>query len=202
MIKTGKSFNNHLSKLITALKKHDNKIIQNELDGFINDPYLNWYHNDSSNIVLSQWYYIANQTYIDHIGTPLAEIEIKGGRLFNTTRRFLNNTTIAGKSLKYLNNENFLCMIKEICLYNDRQLNNNDYIIEFRGYSIQHCKCTLFYDYSDYGDLFEYFQRIHTSSEHNLKEWKNKIRLAWEISMGVKYLHDVRMIIFLLCFFL
>jgi hypothetical protein len=197
IIKSGRLFNSHLSKLITALRSHDNIRIQNELNTFAEDPYINLYIGDESRVPLSRWYYIANQAYYV-LETPTTEIQNQEGRIFNTTKQVLNNITVTGKSLRYLNDENFHCLIKEIYLYNDRHLNKNKYIIEFRGYSIQHCKCNLFYEHADFGDLFEYFQVNHYSSNHDLSDWKNKIKLAWEISLGVKYLHSVRIIIMLL----
>jgi hypothetical protein len=196
IIKAGKSLNNHLSKLINALKGKDNVKIQNELGGFAGDPCLNVNFDDDPNITssLSRWYCVTSHIYSDYIGTPSTEIENRG-EIFITKKLFLNDIIVTGKSLNYLNYKTFLCIIKEISLYNDHQLNDNDYIIRFHGYSIQHCKCNLFYDCVDYGDLFEYFQNNHNSSGHNhLSDWKNKIKLAWGISLGVKYLHDVRIL--------
>lgn len=179
-----------------ALKSRDNDMINNELKSFVDDPSLNLKFDDE---FLSRW---ISQIYSD-IEFSSTKIETPPTVIFNTTKIFLNNTTITGKSLKYLNQQNLLCLIKEIYLYDSRQLNDNDYIIKFRGYSIHHCKCNLLYECADY-DLFEYFQDDHNSSEHyHLSNWKNKIKLAWGISLGVKYLHNVRIIIlFLLSQFL
>ena len=167
------------------MEKQNSNAIHKELKTFI-DENLNVNIDDSS-IALSQWY-LSDRTHIDNVS---AKIETQGGgKLLYTTRQRLDKSTIvAGKSLNYRNNENFLCVIKEIYLYNERQLNDNDYIIKFHGYSIQDCRCTMFYDYAQRGDLFEYFQKNH--NENLLKEWKNRIKLAWDISKGVNQLHNV-----------
>ncbi|RGB38245.1 hypothetical protein C1646_12677 [Rhizophagus diaphanus] len=197
IIKSGKSFNEHLSKLIETLKLsrsdiHKNSAIQNALDSFANDPQLKVNVYDNLNIisdkVLSKWYHIANQTFIE---TP-TETENQG-ELFNTTSRFLNDKIVAGKSLKNLNNnETFSCIEKEIYLYHEHHLNNNDFIIKFHGYSVSNCKPVLFYDYAEHGDLYTYIQVNHDSSRNLLKDWGKKIKLAWEITQGVKFLHNVR----------
>ncbi|PKY49984.1 kinase-like protein [Rhizophagus irregularis] len=125
-IKAGKSFNSHLSKLIMALKSRDNKKIQCELNKFADDPYLNLYSNDDTDITLSRWHYPKNKAYIvtsTEVG-PREEIFVKKN-----------------------------------------------------------------------GDLFEYFQSNYNSPEHfHLSNWKNKIKLAWGISVGVKYLHDQKIV--------
>lgn len=169
---------------------YKNSAIQTELDGFASESCLYVNVDDNLNIIsdkaLSKWYHIANQalTY-----TP-TENE---GELFNTTTRFLVNKIVAGKSLKYLNNnETYSCIEKEIYLYHEHRLNNNDFIIKFHGYSIFNCKPMLFYDYAEYGNLYTYIQVNHNSSSNLLKNWKERIKLAWEITQGVKYLHDVR----------
>ncbi|PKK48058.1 hypothetical protein RhiirC2_859200, partial [Rhizophagus irregularis] len=145
IIKAGKSFNEHLSKLIETLKLsrsdiHKNSAIQIALDSFANEPQLKVNVYDNLNIisdkVLSKWYHIANQTFIE---TP-TETENQG-ELFNTTPRFLDDKIVAGKSLKNLNNnETFSCIEKEIYLYHEHNLNNNDFIIKFHGYSVSNCK--------------------------------------------------------------
>ncbi|CAG8504900.1 20843_t:CDS:10 [Rhizophagus irregularis] len=196
IIKAGKSFNSHLSKLIMALKDQNNDKIQSELSNFAEDPCLDVRFDDDSNITLSlsRWYCVTSQIYSDYIGTPSTEIEVRG-EIFVTKKLFFNDIFATGKSLNYLNYKTFLCIIKEISFYNDHQLNDNDFIIRFHGYSIQHCKCNLFYDCADYGDLFEYFQNNHNSSEHfYLSKWINKIKLAWGISIGVKYLHNQKIV--------
>jgi hypothetical protein len=189
-IKAGKSFNSHLSKLIIALKSLDKEKIQYELNGFANDPYLNLNSDDNTDKTLPLWYHLRTQVYFE---TP-TEIESRE-EIFVESKRSLNNIIVTGKSLKYLNYKTHLCVIKEITLYNDHHL-NNDYIIKFHGYSIINCKCHLYYDYVD-SNLFKYFQSNHNSSEHfYLSKWINKIKLAWGISIGVKYLHDVRIIVY------
>ncbi|PKY12303.1 hypothetical protein RhiirB3_423951 [Rhizophagus irregularis] len=82
---------------------------------------------------------------------------------------------------------------KEIYLYHEHQLNNHDYIIKFHGYSVYSCKPILFYDHAEYGDLFAYFQVNHRSS-NLLKDWRDKIKLAWEITQGIKYLHNQKIL--------
>ncbi|PKY43390.1 hypothetical protein RhiirA4_457363, partial [Rhizophagus irregularis] len=145
IIKAGKLFNERLSKLIETLELsrsdiHENSAIQNELDSFANDPHLNVNVDDNLNMisdkVLSKWYHIANQTYLK---TPT---ETKNqGELFSTTTRFLDDKIVTGKSLKDLNNnETFSCIEKEIYFYHEHQLNNNDFIIKFHGYSVSNCK--------------------------------------------------------------
>ncbi|GES76939.1 kinase-like domain-containing protein [Rhizophagus clarus] len=64
-------------------------------------------------------------------------------------------------------------------------LNNNENVTE----NLVNCKPILFYDHAEYGDLFTYFQKKNKSL-NLLKDWKEKIKLAWDISKGVKYLHD------------
>ncbi|GES83604.1 kinase-like domain-containing protein [Rhizophagus clarus] len=191
IIKAGKSFNSYLSKLIVALNSHDSNKIQKVLNNFSSDSSLNLSFGDDSAITLSlsRWYCSKRQICNDYIGTPSKELENRG-EIFITKRLYLSNSIVTGKSLNYLNYKTFLCVIKEISLYNDHQLNDCDNIIKFCGYSIQHCKCKLFYEYTDYGDLFEYFQSDHNSSGHSLNNWKNKVNLAWGISLGVRYLHD------------
>jgi hypothetical protein len=171
---------------------HKNATIQTELDNLANELYPNVKVDNNLNIisdkVLSKWYHISNQTFIE---TP-TETDNQG-ELFNTTTRFLDNKIVAEKSLKHLNNnETFSCIEKEIYLYDEHKLNNNDFIIKFHGYSVYHCKPMLFYDYADYGDLYSYIQVYHNSSGNLLKGWKEKIKLAWDISQGIKYLHNVR----------
>ncbi|CAB5186400.1 kinase-like protein [Rhizophagus irregularis] len=192
-IKAGKSFNSHLSKLIIALESRDNKKIQCELNRFADDPYLNLYSDDDTDITLSRWYYVIDPVYRK---TPVTFTEIESREeIFVKINLTLNNIIFTRKSLKYLNYKTHLCVIKEITLYNDHHFNDNNYIIKFHGYSIQHCKCNLIYDYADYGDLFEYFQGNPNSSKHfHLNNWKNKIRLAWGISVGVKYLHNQKIV--------
>jgi hypothetical protein len=167
------------------LPEHDsdrNYVIQTLLDKFVSEPDINVNIDDNLNI--SKWYYISSQV------NSISPTEIDGD-FFNTTMRSLNNNIVAGKSLKHLNNDDtFLCIEKEIYLYHEHQLNNSDYIIKFRGYSVYNCKPMLFYDYAKY-DLFTYFQVNH-KTWNLLKDWKDKIKLAWGISQGVKYLHDVR----------
>uniref|UniRef100_U9UD93 Protein kinase domain-containing protein n=1 Tax=Rhizophagus irregularis (strain DAOM 181602 / DAOM 197198 / MUCL 43194) TaxID=747089 RepID=U9UD93_RHIID len=175
IIKAGKSFNSHLSKLIIALESRDNKKIQCELNRFADDPYLNLYSDDDTDITLSRWYYVIDPVYRK---TPVTFTEIESREeIFVKINLTLNNIIFTRKSLKYLNYKTHLCVIKEITLYNDHHFNDNNYIIKFHGYSIQHCKCNLIYDYADYGDLFEYFQGNPNSSKHfHLNNWKNKIR--------------------------
>ncbi|CAG8454737.1 19577_t:CDS:10 [Rhizophagus irregularis] len=199
IIKAGKSFNEHLSKLIETLKLsrsdiHKNSAIQIALDSFANEPQLKVNVYDNLNIisdkVLSKWYHIANQTFIE---TP-TETENQG-ELFNTTPRFLDDKIVAGKSLKNLNNnETFSCIEKEIYLYHEHNLNNNDFIIKFHGYSVSNCKPVLFYDYAEHGDLYTYIQVNHDSSRNLLKDWGKKIKLAWEITQGVKFLHNQKIL--------
>ena len=55
-------------------------------------------------------------------------------------------------------------------------------------YSIHNCRSILFYEYAEC-DLSEYF---HNSLANISKDWKEKIQIAWGISQGVRYLHDVR----------
>jgi hypothetical protein len=164
--------------------------IQNILEHFVNDPDLNVnisddYLNIISDEDLSKWYHIANQAY------RISSKEIEGD-FFKTTKWSLNSKTVAEKSLKHLNNnDTFLCIEKEIYLYHRHQLNKSEYIIKFYGYSVYNCKPMLFYDYAKYDDLFTYFQVNHKSL-NLLKDWKEKTKLAWKITQGVKYLHDVR----------
>ncbi|GES76940.1 kinase-like domain-containing protein [Rhizophagus clarus] len=51
----------------------------------------------------------------------------------------------------------------------------------------------LFYDHAEYGDLFTYFQVNHRSL-NLLRDWRDKIKLAWEITQGVKYLHNQKIL--------
>ncbi|CAG8512504.1 11313_t:CDS:10 [Funneliformis caledonium] len=185
ILMAGKSFNNHLGKLIVALD--ENIAIQTELDNFNNEPELN-INIDNSTIIrnqdLSRWYLRA---YIETLESSLTETE----EIFDSTKRLLDNSTIAsGKSLKYRYLENSSYVEKEIYFYNEYQLNDHDYIIKFYGYSIQNCKPILFYEYANYGDLFTYFQINDFSLGNLAKDLKRKIKLAWEISQGVKYLHN------------
>jgi hypothetical protein len=194
IIKAGRLFNEYLSKLIEALElpEHDfhrNSVIQTELDNFANEPDLKVNVGDNLNIIsdkiLSKRYHISSQV------CSISPTEIDG-EFFKTTIRSLNNKVVAGKSLKHLtNNNSFLCIEKEIYLYHEHQLNNHDYIIKFHGYSVYSCKPILFYDHAEYGDLFAYFQVNHRSL-NLLKDWRDKIKLAWEITQGIKYLHNVR----------
>ncbi|CAB5358817.1 unnamed protein product [Rhizophagus irregularis] len=55
------------------------------------------------------------------------------------------------------------------------------------------CKPILFYDHAEYGDLFAYFQVNHRSL-NLLKDWRDKIKLAWEITQGIKYLHNQKIL--------
>ncbi|GBC50222.2 uncharacterized protein OCT59_017269 [Rhizophagus irregularis] len=197
IIKAGKLFNEHLSKLIETLKLsrsdiHKNSTIQDELDSFANDPHINVNVDDNLNIIsdkdLSKWYYIANQV------SRVSEEVVIEGDFYKTTNRSLNDKIVVGKSLKHLNNnDTFLCIEKEIYLYHKHQLNNNDYIIKFHGYTVSNCKLMLFYDYAKYDDLFTYFQSNHKSL-NLLKDGKDKIKLAWDISQGVKYLHNKKIL--------
>ncbi|RGB28186.1 kinase-like domain-containing protein [Rhizophagus diaphanus] len=186
IMKAGELFNNHLSKLAMALNSRDNKKIQYELNRFADDNINS--DEDTDMITLSRWYHFETQA----LETPK---EIKPREeIFVKSKRLLNDIIVTGKSLKYLNHETILCVIKEIILYNDNHFNDNDYIIKFHGYSIINCECHMYYDYVDY-NLFEYFQSNHNSSEPiHLSNWKNKIKLAWEISVGVKYLHDQKIV--------
>src|SRR4051794_27681055 len=92
IIKAGKSFNNHLSKLINALKARKNNIVQYEVSDFTNDPCLNVCFDDNSNITssLSPWYCVKSQMNSDYIETP-TEIENQG-EFFITKKNFLNDT--------------------------------------------------------------------------------------------------------------
>ncbi|PKK56970.1 hypothetical protein RhiirC2_798934 [Rhizophagus irregularis] len=45
----------------------------------------------------------------------------------------------------------------------------------------------------EYGDLFAYFQVNHRSL-NLLKDWRDKIKLAWEITQGIKYLHNQKIL--------
>ncbi|CAI2162136.1 5761_t:CDS:10 [Funneliformis geosporum] len=201
ILKAGKSFNKHLGKLSVALEASHNLVesnaIQTELDHFFSEPKLE-VSIDDSNIIhiihykdLSQWYYTVDRACVDNLLSPSKE-ETTQGTLFNSTTRLLDNCIIVtGRLLKYLDNiENLLCVEKEIYLYNGHQLNEHEFIMKFCGYSIQNCKPTLFYENTDYGDLFTYFQVNHNSSENLVKDWKGKVKLAWEISQAIKFLHE------------
>ena len=194
IINAGRSFRNHLNKLIAALRTSHDDAVQNELDEHVN------IYKDYSIIdceALSRWHHVIVRTYIDNQESSSMETKIGGG-LFNTKKQVLDKYKIVtGKSLKYQSDNNVLCVEKEIRLYDKYQLNENDHIIEFHGYLIKDCGFTLFYDYADY-DLFEFFQINHEL----LKDWKEKIKLAWKISQGVKYLHDVRIFIYLFIYLL
>ncbi|CAB4383219.1 unnamed protein product [Rhizophagus irregularis] len=101
IIKAGKSFNEHLSKLIETLKLsrsdiHKNSAIQIAFDSFANDPQLKVNVDDNLDIIISN------------------------------------------------------------------------------------CKPVLFYDYAEHGNL--------------LKDWGKKIKLAWEITRGVKFLHNQKIL--------
>ncbi|CAI2181887.1 15034_t:CDS:10, partial [Funneliformis geosporum] len=183
ILMAGKSFNSHLGKLIVAL--YENIAIQTELDNFENVSELNVNIDDDSNIIrnkdLSRWYCReCNET--ETLSTRTEE-------LFDSTKQLLNNCTITiGKSLKYRYLENFSYAEKEIYFYNEYRLNDHDYIIKFYGYSVQNCKPILFYENATC-DLFTYFQVNDNSFVNLVNDWKIKIKLAWEISQGVKYLH-------------
>ncbi|CAB5377437.1 unnamed protein product [Rhizophagus irregularis] len=170
-----------------AFKSRDSGKFQSELRKFVDDPFLNLNFDGDSNVPLFRWYITRSE--FNYIANSDIHEE-----LFITKRLYLNNTIVIGKSLIYLNYNTYLCVIKEIFLYNDHHFNDNDYIIKFHGYSIQHCKCNLFYDRANYGNLFEYFQNNHNSSGYHLSNWENKIKLAWEISLGFKYLHNQKIV--------
>ena len=130
-----------MGKLIVVLEEsqYDNVAIQTELDSFINEPKLN-INLDGSDMIdnkaLSQ-YIIIHQNYVQSFET----LSIKTERyiLFNSTREYLDDRIgiVTAKSLKYLDHfENFLCLEKEIYLYNEYRLNDHNYIIKFCGYSI------------------------------------------------------------------
>ena len=202
-----RSFNEHLGKLIAALEVHKSEEIQIELEHFAKEQELKLktVNIDDSIQILSSWYQTCLEEHPECLTSEIPEISIQGGlynltkqlltteiltqgKLFNLTKRLLNKKTVVGKSLKYFDHiKNFLCIEKEISFYSKHYLNNNDYIIKFYGYSIQNCKPTLIYEYTNLGDLFTYFQLNHNLSE-NL-DWEEKIKLSWKITQGVKYLH-------------
>ncbi|CAG8568541.1 13370_t:CDS:10 [Funneliformis mosseae] len=195
ILKAGKSFNHLLDKLIACLEasqydNHNKIMIQVELDSFVKEQKLNLDHCDFNIInerALNQWYHTVDRTCIENLESP-SETIVKGV-LFNSTRRLLDNWIVTGRSLKYLDNdENLSCIEKEICLYNDHKLNHHDYIIKFCGYSIHNCKPTLFYEYANFGDLFSYFQ-VQDNQTNLLNNWEDKIKLALNITHGVKSLH-------------
>ncbi|CAB5374395.1 unnamed protein product [Rhizophagus irregularis] len=171
IIKAGRLFNEYLSKLIEALElpEHDfhrNSVIQTELDNFANEPDLKVNVGDNLNIISDK---ILSKRSSQVCSISPTEID---GEFFKTTIRSLNN---------------------KIYLYHEHQLNNHDYIIKFHGYSVYSCKPILFYDHAEYGDLFAYFQVNHRSS-NLLKDWRDKIKLAWEITQGIKYLHNQKIL--------
>lgn len=174
-----------------ALKplQYNTRIIGMLLDDFDKETNLDVKINDDSIIVnyksLFRWYHVEDRTHTESLDSPLMGTQ-GGGVLFEITKRIFDERVIIAKSLKYLNNENFLCVMKEIYFYSEHEL-NNDNIIEFRGYSVYNCRSILFYEYAEC-DLFEYFQ----NSSNISKDWKGKIQIAWGISQGVRYLHDVR----------
>jgi hypothetical protein len=195
IIIAGKSFNKHLSKLMMALKQLQyNTHVGIVLDDFDKEPNLDVKINDDSIVnykSLFRWYHVEDRTHTESLDSPLMGTQ-GGGVLFEITKRIFDGRFIMAKSLKYLNNENFLCVMKEIYFYSEHEL-YNDNIIEFRGYSIHNCRSTLFYEYAE-RDLSEYFQN---SSANTSKDWKERIQIAWGISQGVRYLHDVRKKLFL-----
>uniref|UniRef100_U9SUG7 Protein kinase domain-containing protein n=1 Tax=Rhizophagus irregularis (strain DAOM 181602 / DAOM 197198 / MUCL 43194) TaxID=747089 RepID=U9SUG7_RHIID len=185
IIIAGKSFNKHLSKLMMALQYNTHVGIV--LDDFDKEPNLDVKINDDSIVnykSLFRWYHVEDRTHTESLDSPLMGTQ-GGGVLFEITKRIFDGRFIMAKSLKYLNNENFLCVMKEIYFYSEHEL-YNDNIIEFRGYSIHNCRSTLFYEYAE-RDLSEYFQN---SSANTSKDWKERIQIAWGISQGVRYLHD------------
>ncbi|CAG8476122.1 17633_t:CDS:10 [Funneliformis caledonium] len=176
IIKAGKSFNEHLDKLIVALEgsQYDRQRyfqITAELDNFKNDPKLYVNIDNDSNIIsvkdLSQWYHTVDRICIENLES-LIDIAYSD-KLFNSTKQILDGLKlITVKSFKFIDHvDNFLCVEKEIYLYNEHKLNDSDYIIKFCGYSIQNCKPILFHEYANF---------------------------AWEISQGVKYLHEKKIL--------
>jgi hypothetical protein len=175
---------------LKSLQYNNTQVIGTVLDNFDKEPNLDVKINDDSIIVnyesLFRWYHVKDRTFTENLDSPLMGAQ-GGGVLFEITNRVLDEQIIIAKSLKHLNNENFLCVMKEIYFYSEHELNNEN-IIEFRGYSIHNCRSTLFYEYAEC-DLSEYF---HSSSANISKDWKEKIQIACGISQGVRYLHNVR----------
>src|SRR5205823_13295619 len=130
---------------------------------------------------LFRWYHVEERTHTENLDSPITGTQ-GGGVLFEITKRFFDERLIIAKSLKHHNNDNFLCVMKEIYLYSEFDLNDNEYIIEFRGYSVYNYRPILFYDYAEC-ELCEYF---HNSSANLLKYWKEKIQMARRISQGVR----------------
>ena len=144
---------------------------------------------------------ILTDTYVSSTQIDVADkiiIREKTERSFIAVKRTLKGVSgpIAELTLKSCGNEEtFSTTLKTVYMYWQYKLNECDYIIQFYGPTVRDCRLCLLFEWAENGDLFAYMETFSDLPSLNvLFDWKEKIRIAYEIAMGVAFLHKVNIL--------
>ncbi|CAG8505328.1 11583_t:CDS:10 [Paraglomus brasilianum] len=88
--------------------------------------------------------------------------------------------------------ETFSATLKLVYMYWQYKLDECDYIIQFYGITVRDCRLCLLFEWAENGDLFTYMETFSNlpSSLNVLFDWREKIRISYEIAMGLAFLHE------------
>ncbi|CAG8479040.1 9882_t:CDS:10 [Paraglomus occultum] len=117
--------------------------------------------------------------------------ETAKGLLFAVKRSLKSvSKPIAELTLKNCGDEDMFCAtLKQVYMYWKYKLNECDYIIQFYGVTVKDCRLCLLFEWAD-GDLFTYMKTFSNMPSLNvLSDWREKLRISYEIAMGLAFLH-------------
>ncbi|CAG8563351.1 7945_t:CDS:10 [Acaulospora morrowiae] len=189
-----KDFNGHLGKLVNCMRKVSDErncssMVKQVLEEFEKSKKLYDKLCCREDHEMNRWYKSKLIRTID-LESIDQEYRLQSDlvNLFRITKYFLNHEDVVGYTLRDCNSvRNLECMEKAIHLYDRFELNRCENIVAFRGCSFLQCKPILIFEWPNKGDLFNYLKQNNNST---LFDWKRKMKMVWEITSAVKFLHE------------